>query len=140
MNPSSICLDATLVLQLLLDNEDQKVLGQWKAWSAAGTTLIAPSLMAYEVVGAFGRLVSNGRLKADEASDLLGLFFKLGITFHGDGLLHSDALNLATELKLDDGDLAHYLALAKRFDAEFWTLDQELLESIGPKVPYLKVL
>ncbi len=140
MSASTVCLDAGIVLQLLLDNEDQKVLGQWKVWNAEGTTLIAPSLMACEVVGAFGKLVAAGRLKADEARDLLGLFFKLGITFHGDTQLHVQALELATEFGLSSGDLAHYLALAKRFGGEFWTQDQGLLESHGPSFPYLRKL
>jgi len=128
------------VLQLLLDNEDQKVLAQWKIWTQEGTTLIAPTLMAYEVVGVFRKLAVAGRLKEDEAADLLGLFFKLGITFHGDGDLHAQALTVGAELGLSGGDTAHYLALARRFDAQFWTADSDLAEKLGPKVPYLKRL
>jgi predicted nucleic acid-binding protein len=138
MSLSTVCLDAGIVLQLLLDNEDQKVLGQWKVWNAEGTTLIAPSLMAYEVVGAFGKLIASGRVKPDEAADLLGLFFKLGITFHGDAQLHVEALELAAGSGICSGDQAHYLALAKRFGGEFWTQDDGLLERLGPSFPYLR--
>ncbi len=140
MSGSTVCLDAGVVLQLLLDNEDQKILAQWKTWSQEGTTLTAPTLMAYEVVGVFRRLAAEGRLKEDEAADLLGLFFKLGITFHGDSALHAEALKLGSDLGLATGDTAHYLALARRFGAQFWTADVKLAEELGPKVPYLKLL
>ncbi len=140
MSGSTACLDAGVVLQLLLDNEDQKVLAKWKMWTQEGTTLVAPTLMAYEVVGVFRKLAANGKLKEDEAADLLGLFFKLGITFHGDGELHSEALSLGADLGLASGDTAHYLALAKRFGAQFWTVDNKLAEDLGPQVPFLKRL
>lgn len=140
MSGSTVCLDAGVVLQLLLDNEDQKILAQWKAWTHEGTTLVAPTLMAYEVVGVFRKLASGGKLEEDEAADLLGLFFKLGITFHGDGALHREALALGADLGLATGDTAHYLALARRFGAEFWTADDKLADDLGPKVPYLRML
>jgi predicted nucleic acid-binding protein len=140
MSGSTACLDAGVVLQLLLNNEDQKVLAQWKLWTQESTTLVAPTLMAYEVVGVFRKLASEGKLKEDEAADLLGLFLKLGITFHGDGELHAEALELGADLGLATGDVAHYLALARRFEAQFWTASSKLAEELGPKVPYLKLL
>jgi predicted nucleic acid-binding protein len=140
MSGTAVCVDAGLVLRLLLDNEDQKVLAQWKQWTNNGNAVVAPSLMAYEVVGTFRRLVTEGKLVADEAADLLGLFFKLGITFHGDEELHKEALDLATQLNLDGGDEAHYLAVAKRFRAELWTTDPAFQETLGPRVPELKLL
>ncbi len=137
---STACLDAGVVLRLLLDNDDQKILAQWKTWTQEGTTLVAPTLMAYELVGVFRRLAVAGKIKEDEASDLLGLFFKLGIIFHGDGDLHREALALGAELGLATGDTAHYLALARRFGAEFWTTDGKLADELGPKVPSLKLI
>ncbi len=53
----------------------------------------------------------------------------LPISTDTDKELHRQAFDLAEQLHLPAAYDAHYLALAKSQDAEFWTLDQRLAQA-----------
>ncbi len=54
----------------------------------------------------------------------------LGITLYGDKALHKWALALAKTLNLSAAYDVHYLALSERFNAEFYTSDKRLFNSV----------
>ncbi|NPA27193.1 MAG: type II toxin-antitoxin system VapC family toxin, partial [Chloroflexi bacterium] len=54
--------------------------------------------------------------------------------------LHLEALALAHELNLPAAYDAHYLALARRMNAEFWTADQRLAKAVARRFPWVHVL
>ena len=98
------------------------------------------SLLYYEVTNALHRYVVHGELFAEEASELLKLALKLDIDLYGDTDLHRRALNLAESLSLPATYDAHYLALAERLGAEFWTADKRLVRSVQKVMPWVRLL
>ncbi len=64
----------------------------------------------------------------------------LNITLYGDAELHRQALNLAKSLRLPASYDAHYLALAQRLGAEFWTGDRRLVNSVQAVLPWANLV
>lgn len=130
-NSSLICPDANLVVQLLVTTQaDSPILDLWRGWLEEPANLVAPTLIFYEVNNALHRYASYGQLTPAEAAAGLKAALNLGINTFGDARLHEDALTLAQAWSLPATYDAHYLALAQRMDAEFWTADKRLYNSV----------
>ncbi len=141
MPNSPVCLDASFLLRLLLDGETaSQADGLWEAWHREGRRLVAPTLLYYEVTNALHRYAAQGDLLPDEVETLLGLALRLDVELIGDAELHRRALQLARTLSLPTTDDAHYLALAERLDAEFWTADARLAQAVQDRLPRVHVL
>jgi len=54
--------------------------------------------------------------------------------------LHRRALQLAEALSLPAAYDAHYLALAERVGAEFWTTDRRLANKVREALPWVHLL
>lgn len=139
-NYTNICPDASLVVRLLLNDEEGTPIDLlWQGWFQSGVNLIAPTLLFYEVSNALYRYVIHRQLTRDEVEKTLTAAMQLGIQLHGDPNLHLQALSLAQELGLPATYDAHYLALAKRSSARFWTADQRLFNSIQGKLSWVNI-
>ena len=138
MPNSTICVDASLVIRLLLSGEyTSPVAVLWRAWHEAESLIVAPTLIHYEVSNALRRYVVHGGLLPEEAAEALEAVLQLGIALHGDAALHRRALALAGHLELSTAYDAHYLALAERLGAEFWTADQRLVNAVSAVLPWV---
>lgn len=65
-----------------------------------------------------------------EGTQLLENALSLDIQLYGDFALHQRAIELARQFNLPAAYDAHYLALAERLDAEFWTCDRRLVQAV----------
>ncbi len=86
------------------------------------------------------RYVAHGELNPEEAADALEAALGLDIALYGDRDLHRRALALAGRFSLPAAYDAHYLALAERLGAEFWTADRRLTHAIGAALPWVHQL
>ena len=93
-----------------------------------------------EVVNALHRYVHHGMLLPEEASDALEAILGLGIELRSDAELHPRALALANKLGLAAAYDVHYLALAERLGAEFWTADRRLQHAVGATLLWVRLL
>lgn len=119
MPNSPVCVDASFLPQLLLDEEaGPQADMHWETWHREERWLVAPTLLYYEVADALHRYVAHGDLTPDEAEALLDLALRLEVELTGDAGLHRRALQLARTFSLPATYDAHYLALAERLGAE----------------------
>jgi predicted nucleic acid-binding protein len=140
MPNSTICVDASLVIRLLLSGEyTSPVAVLWKGWHEAESLIVAPTLIHYEVSNALRRYVVHGELLPEEAAEALEATLQLGIALYGDAALHQRALALAEHLELSTARDAHYLVLAERLGAEFWTADRRLVSAVSSVLPWVHV-
>lgn len=102
-----------------------------------GRRLVAPTLLYYEVANALHRYAVRGDLVPAEAQALLDLALCLDVDVVSDGGLHRRALQLADALALPAAYDAHYLALAERLGAEFWTADARLVLAVQDRLPWV---
>jgi predicted nucleic acid-binding protein len=127
-----------LIIRLLLSGEyASPVVVLWKEWHEAEFLIVAPTLIHYEVSNALRRYVVHGELLPKEAAEALDAALQLGITLQGDAALHRRARALAEHLELATAYDAHYLALAERLGAEFWTADQRLVGAVSAALPWV---
>jgi len=141
MRNSPICVDASVVVRLVGSGAyESPVVQLWKEWHEAGRPLVAPTLLYYEVSNALRRYVADGELLPEEAAETLDAALGLDVALHGDGDLHRRALALAERLSLPAAYDAHYLALAERLGAEFWTADRRLIRAVQSALPWVHLL
>jgi len=94
----------------------------------------------YEVSNALRRYAAQGELLPEEAAEALEAALSLGITLYGDADLHRRALELAGRFSLSATYDAHYLALAERLGAAFWTADRRLTRMVQAALPWVHLL
>ena len=137
---SPICIDANLVVRLAADARDEAMWALWDGWSTAGRSVVAPSLLRYEITNVLHRSVTAGLFDATAAHAVLNTALNLGIAFEEGPGLHAPALVFAARFALPAAYDAHYLALADRLGAEFWTADRRLANSVRPVLPWVRLV
>ena len=140
MRNSWICVDASLVIRLVADPNDQTVLRLWEQWDAEGRQLAAPALLYYEVTNALFRYQKMGLMGPSSVRLALQAALSLPLHLHQDAGLHRRALDLADRFGLPAAYDAHYLALAERLGAEFWTADRRLAQAVQDAMPWVRLL
>ncbi len=141
MPNSPVCLDASFILRLLQSSTpDAAAVQVWREWHEAGRMLIAPTLVYYEIANAVYRYAAHGELSPQEASELLDMALSLDIELYGDADLHGQAVEIAHRFSLPATYDAHYLALAERLGAEFWTADRRLVRAVQDTLPWVNLL
>ena len=141
MQDTPICVDASIVIPLITHSaEGSPVLAYWRAWDASGRRIVAPTLIYYEICNALHRYAVHGELQPDEAEAALNTTLELDIELHGDQEMHRRALMLARKYGLSATYDAHYLALAERLRAEFWTADRRLHAATHVHLSWMNLL
>jgi predicted nucleic acid-binding protein len=140
MTERTVCLDASFIVRYLGSPDPESIYRRkWSQWETEGYTLLAPTLMMYEVSKAFHRASVAGQIAGEEAGEFLERALNLGIQFRGDAALHREALQLAGRYRLSATYDAHYLALAQRLGLELWTGDRRLFNSVSAFLPWVKL-
>ncbi len=139
--PETICVDANLIVGLLSAPPNAISYNNlWRQWKRAGNQIIAPTIYCYEVTNVFHRMSVAGQISPEEAEQLLEDAFNLGISLYGDKALHERALALARSLNLPATYDAHYLALAEKFNAEFYTSDKRLFNRVKDTLSWIHLV
>jgi predicted nucleic acid-binding protein len=141
MPNSPICVDASVVVRLVESTTpDSPAIRLWRGWYEDGRPIVAPSLLYYEVSNALHRYVVMEELLPEEAADALEAALGIEIDIYSDADLHRRALRLAESLSLSAAYDAHYLALAERLGADFWTGDHKLVRAVQHALPWVHAL
>ncbi len=141
MTSSVVCVDANLVILLLSRGTlALQIRELWNQWLELNYTIVAPTLIYYELSNALHRSAIAGQIAPEEADQVLAEATNLNIRLYGDAQLHQEALSLARSLRLSATYDAHYLALAQRLKCEFWTADKRLFNSVQPSLPWIHLV
>jgi predicted nucleic acid-binding protein len=134
MNNYLICVDASFTINLINSKSmDSPFIKLWENWQQNSATIIAPTLFYYEITNALHRMNQANLLTIEETEKALQDALNLGIVLYGSSQfsqLREMALTLAKTLKLSAAYDPHYLALSKLLNAEFYTADKRLYNSI----------
>ncbi|MEA5565470.1 type II toxin-antitoxin system VapC family toxin [Anabaena sp. UHCC 0399] len=132
MTKQLICVDANFVVKLINNySETSPYLILWDNWEQNKIQIIAPTLLSYEVTNVFHRIQLAKQLLKTEARESLNLALNLPIQFYGDSQLHQQAWEVAQQFNLSATYDAHYLALSQRFQADFYTGDKRLFNTVS---------
>lgn len=138
-NSSTACVDASIILRYILQPENVPVQKLWKSWISDEVSLVAPSLLFYEVTNGLYQQQRNKVLSADTIWQTLELSLELPITLIDEANLHLKAREIAMRYSLPATYDAHYLALAEWMEINLWTADSRLINTLKPfKVKWVK--
>ncbi len=139
--PSAICVDASFIIRSLTPNSDlQYATDLLEQWIENQHPLIAPSLITYEVSSALHRLQHLNKLESQIAQEAFTTFQQLGITLIESPQLHNLSWRLAQQFGHSRTYDAAYLAVAQLHNAEMWTADKKLYNSVCEQFTWVKML
>jgi predicted nucleic acid-binding protein len=122
--------DASLVIKSILPNPElqscQAVLARYK-----GSYLVAPALWVYEITSTFTKAVHFDQIPAEEGRAAIRQALALGVqVIVPDETQSLLAYSWALMLKRASTYDCFYLAIAEALQAEFWTADRRLFQSL----------
>lgn len=127
-----VCVDASLVLNLLLPDERiQRLADLWSEWTESQTIPFGPPLIFAEVPSALRQSVYSGRISANAGDTAFLDFVQMGIEVSGRTDLHVLAWEFAKTYNQSRVYDAMYLAAAQAEDCELWTLDRRLVNAVN---------
>lgn len=135
MPTTTVCIDANIVVRLVTDPDDRAIAALWRRWDREGIAPAAPSLILYEVTNALYRYQRTGRLSSQAVDEALTAALALPMEICDAGHLCLGAMRIARRLGLSAAYDGHYLALAQSLDAELWTTDRRLFNSVQTEYP-----
>jgi predicted nucleic acid-binding protein len=138
---SQICVDASVVLKLLLFEADSdKAHALWASWVEQDIEPVAPCHLAFVVISVIRNHVYRRTISAGAGQAAFEAFGAQEIT-----PLHPDRLNeraweIAEQYSLPTAYDAHYLALAETLGCELWTADRRLVNALRGALPWVRWL
>lgn len=139
MNNSSVCVDASVLLKMVVDEDLSDRVSQLRDhWAGSGIQRVAPSLIDYEIVSALNQKQRRGLLTAEATSEALEVAFLEPLLSIDTNDLHRAAQRMATRLRIPSTYDAHYLAVAEELDCEFWTADERLYNAVRDRFPLIR--
>jgi predicted nucleic acid-binding protein len=139
MTSFQVCVDAGISLKrVFLDETDGELARDlWAEWHEHRTTVIAPSLWAYEVTSVIRNKVHRGRLAAELEGEALMAVHQLPVKLMAPEGLHRRASEIARRFQQPAAYDAHYLALAQMHDCAFWTADERLFSTVHKEFDWI---
>lgn len=101
----------------------------------AQSQMVAPVLLRYELVAVARKWVYRNLTTPDAAARALNTLLHYPVTLHFDEALLKRGYELATEYNRPTAYDAQYLAVAERYECDFWTADERLFNSVDGKFP-----
>jgi predicted nucleic acid-binding protein len=115
-------------------------MSRWATWSKDGVEFVAPLLLRYEVVNAFYQLTKQGGIESTSAEASIKSLVHLPIELMTEESLHWHAFLIASRFRIRAAYDAHYVALAQHLDAELWTADKRLYNSVHPHLDFVHLI
>lgn len=136
-----VVIDASVVLKLLLPEERSDMVRHlWARWVAQDVEIMAPFLLAYEVISVLRNKVFRGELPPEAGEAAFVAFRTQAVSLrHPDGI-EERAWKLAKQWNLPTGYDAAYLALAQMTDYDLWTADRRFAAVLRRKVRRIRLI
>lgn len=131
MQSSPICVDASFIVRLILNPDDEELQRRWEQWIAEERQILAPHLLFFEVMNALYQYEKNDVLKREAVESAWNTVLKLPIQVYQSEYLYRKAMEYAMKFELSAAYDANYLVLAEHFQAELWTADRKLVNRVG---------
>ncbi len=143
MATRAVVVDAGMAVHLVVPTRfSEDAQRAWERLAAAGATVSAPWVFAFEVASVIRRYMYDGLLAPEQAVAALQTVSELGVEHvAGDVSLCRAALAWAERLQQRAAYDGFYVALTESREAELWTADQRLRNAVqaagGPTVRWI---
>jgi predicted nucleic acid-binding protein len=134
-----VCIDASLVVRTLVYGPySAQATARLRHWSRQDIALIAPSLLAFEVVSTLRRLVYLKEITPEEGAEAFQRFLMFPVRLSHRKSIFPLAWRLAGQFNRSRAYDTTYLALAQLNQCAFWTADEKLYNAVHHKLPWVK--
>ena len=138
---AQICVDASVALKLVLDEEGSDAAhALWAAWVAEELEIIAPCHLAFEVTSVIRNHVYRGEISARAGQAAFEAIHAQGIELVHPDALHERAWELAQRFNRPTAYDAYYLALGEIAGCDVWTADSRLYHAVRDTLPWVRWL
>jgi predicted nucleic acid-binding protein len=110
----------------------------FEKWEQEKRTLIAPALLAFEVISSLRRILYLKELTTHESEEVFERFLRMDIRLSSRRSIFPLAWSLAKEFNRPRAYDSAYLALASLADCVFWTADERLYNAVKDRLPWVK--
>lgn len=100
------------------------------AWKTNGERLVAPRLFRSEITAVVRKVVYQERMTPEQGRNMLAKLLIYPVEFYEDDELLKEAYELAVRFNRPRAYDSQYMALANRFQCNFWTADERLVNSV----------
>lgn len=136
---SSVCIDANIVVNALTPGPYSiQAINLVDLWGRQQITLLAPSLLGFEVTSALRRMVYQKMINPEHGESAFTAFRQLAIRYSSRGEIFRQAWQLAKELDRPRAYDTAYLAVARLNQCDFWTADERLFNVAQPVYPWVR--
>lgn len=136
---SSVCIDANIVVNALTPGPYSiQAINLVDLWGRQQITLLAPSLLGFEVTSALRRMVYQKVINPEHGESAFTAFRQLAIRYSSRGEIFRQAWQLAKELDRPRAYDTAYLAVARLNQCDFWTADERLFNVAQPVYPWVR--
>lgn len=138
-----VCIDASLALKWVVQEEDSDLADALlREWQRQRMQIVAPTLFLFEVHAALRKLVHRKILTEKEGDEARDKFITLceWFTFPTPTDFFATAWQMARTYRRPTTYDASYLALASIERCELWTADRRLVNSLGGRLPWVKLV
>jgi predicted nucleic acid-binding protein len=135
-----ICVDASLVLAFLLPEEDFTVQASslFARWRETQETMIAPALLAFEVLSSIRLAVYSSRIDADTGDGSFAVFRQMPIEIRNPEGLWDRCWDIGKAMNTPRLYDASYLALGDIEGCDVWSADRRFVRFEGERSPRLR--
>ncbi|MGD0950723.1 MAG: type II toxin-antitoxin system VapC family toxin [Candidatus Binatia bacterium] len=141
MRKKQVCIDASVALKLVVDEQDsEKAHALWRTWARGGVRAVAPPLFVFECVSALRRMVVRGDLDNDQAIAARDHLLTMPVRLSSPRSLFTCAWELATELRRPQVYDSFYLATAELLDMRLWTADERFYNAVAGRAAHRVLL
>ena len=138
---SQVCVDASLVLKLVLSESDsEQAHALWQSWIDGSVDVLAPDHLAVEATSVIRNHVHRRLISAEAGRQAFDALHAQPITLVPSTDLNLRAWQLAELFDRPTAYDAYYLALAEALGCDLWTADRRLVRAVGTMVDWVKWL
>jgi predicted nucleic acid-binding protein len=139
MNLNKVCVDASVVVSWLFDEEySHSADALRREWHDQGVQMLGPALFHVEVTSAIRQRVYFGQIQPEEGEEVFLIYLDIPIRIIDGQEIYRLAWQLAKEHNSPVCYDMQYLAVAELEDCELWTADSRLVNSLKGKNPRVR--
>ncbi len=139
MNFSTVCVDASIIIKALVPGlHSDKAIELLEKWLFEDISLVAPTLLAFEVTSVLRQEVYLKNLVADEGDAAFHAFLQMPIRYSRRNEVVKLAWQLSKMLNRSRAYDTAYLAVAQLNRCEFWTADKRLYNAAHPTLAWVR--
>ncbi len=134
MPTSYAVLDSGILLATVqAEKHTQKAVALIANLAKADVQIIAPTLLAYEIIAVTRKWVHREILSKEKADDALKILMQYPVTHIFDTNLLRRAYELANQFNRPTAYDTQYLAIAEQYKCPLWTADKRLFNAVNTK-------